>query len=42
MKYNTRIQTVPANIIAGMFGFKEEEFFEVEDAAQREVPQVKF
>lgn len=26
MKYNTRIQTFPANIIANIFGFKESEF----------------
>ena len=42
LTYNTRIQVIPANIIAGMFGFKEEAFFEVEDAAQREAPQVQF
>jgi len=42
MKYNTRIQTVPANIVAGLFGFGPEEFFEIEDAAQREAPKVEF
>lgn len=42
MKYNTRIQTFPPNIVAGMCGFGESEFFELQDAAQREVPQVKF
>lgn len=42
MKYNTRIQTVPANIIAGMFSFMAEEFFELEDAEQREAPKVEF
>ena len=42
MIYNTRTQTVPTNIVAGMFGFKEEEFFELEDEAAREAPQVKF
>jgi len=42
MTYNTRTQSVPTNIIAGMFGFKEEEFFELEDEAARQVPQVKF
>ncbi len=42
MKYNTRIQTFPQNVVAGMFGFSEEAFFEIEDAAQREAPQVKF
>jgi LemA protein len=39
---NTKIQTFPSNIVAGMFGFKTREFFEVPDAAQRETPQVKF
>jgi LemA protein len=39
---NTRIQTVPSNIIAGMFNFKLREFFEIEDAAERAVPAVKF
>lgn len=42
MKYNTRIQSVPANIVAGSFGFTEMQFFEIEDQAQREAPQVKF
>lgn len=40
---NTKIQTFPDNIIAGMFGFREREFFEVEDrAAVEQAPQVKF
>ena len=30
------------NKAAGMFGFKQREFFELEDEAQREAPQVKF
>ena len=38
---NTRIQQFPSNIIAGMFGFKTREFFEVPDA-EKAVPQVKF
>jgi LemA protein len=42
MKYNTRIQTFPPNVVAGMFGFNEEDFFELLDEAQREAPQVKF
>jgi len=42
MRLNTKIETVPDNIIAGMFHFKKEEFFEIEDAAQKETPQVKF
>ena len=42
MHYNTKIQSVPTNIVAGMFKFTEEEFFELEDQAAREVPQVSF
>ncbi len=42
MRYNTKIQSVPANIVAGMFKFTEEEFFELEDQAAREAPQVSF
>src|SRR5919108_2815483 len=38
---NTRIQQFPSNIVAGMFGFRTREFFEVPDT-ERSVPQVKF
>ncbi len=40
--YNNKIQMFPSNIIAGMFNFKEQEFFEIKDKAQREVPKVSF
>jgi LemA protein len=40
--YNTAIQTVPTNIIAGMFGFAAEQYFELTDPTQREVPKVSF
>lgn len=30
-KYNTKIETVPTNLIAGMFGFKQESLFEIEE-----------
>lgn len=40
---NTKIQQFPSNVIAGMFGFKSKEFFEVEDMASVEKPvEVKF
>ena len=42
MQYNTKIQSVPANIVAGVFGFRDEAFFEIEDQAAREAPEVKF
>lgn len=42
LMYNNKIQMFPSNIIAGMFNFKQEEFFEVEVPAEREVPKVDF
>ena len=39
--YDTAIETVPTNIIAGMFSFQRREYFEIEDAA-RAAPQVAF
>ncbi|HET6864003.1 MAG TPA: LemA family protein [Candidatus Saccharimonadales bacterium] len=42
---NTRIQTFPTNIFAGMLGFKQRDFFEVgsdEQAAVNEAPDVEF
>ena len=41
-KFNTKIESVPTNVIANMFNFKQAEFFEIEVAAEREAPQVKF
>lgn len=35
---NIKIDTVPSNVIAKMFGFKKREFFEVEDVASVEKP----
>jgi LemA protein len=42
MTYNTKIQSFPDNIVAGAFSFGAEAFFEIEDAAEREVPKVQF
>ena len=42
MQYNTKTEVVPTNLIAGMFNFKGMEFFEVQDEAVREAPQVSF
>ena len=41
-KYNTKIQTIPTNIIAGMFNFKEEEFFKTESEEARHNVKVSF
>jgi LemA protein len=42
LTYNNSIQTVPSNIVAGAFGFKPREFFEIGAEAEREAPQVSF
>lgn len=39
---NTRVEVFPSNIVARMFGFRREEFFEVESAAIRTVADVSF
>ena len=41
-EYNTKIQTFPAAVFAGMFGFSKREFFELESPADRDVPNVSF
>ncbi len=42
MNMNNRVQMFPGNIIAGMFHFAPETFFEVKDEVQREAPKVSF
>ena len=42
MSYNTRIESVPTNIVAGMFQFTQEEYFELQDEAPREAPKISF
>jgi LemA protein len=39
--YNNRVQVIPSALIAGPFGFKEREFFEIESAVERQAPVVK-
>ncbi|GAB4313992.1 MAG: LemA family protein [Candidatus Sumerlaeia bacterium] len=38
---NTRIEVFPSNLIARLFNFRPEEYFEVQDAGVRRAPQVK-
>ncbi|HPD45909.1 MAG TPA: LemA family protein [Anaerohalosphaeraceae bacterium] len=40
--YNNKIQMFPSNVVAGMFNFTKRDFFEIENAAEREVPKVSF
>jgi len=42
LSFNNKIQMFPSNIIAGMFSFSKRDFFEIEIAAEREVPKVSF
>ena len=41
-RYNSSLQSFPTNVIGGMFGFTSRDFFELEDAEQREAPAVSF
>lgn len=41
MSLNTAIQSFPANVLAGMFGFTQREYFEIE-AGEAAAPRVEF
>ncbi len=40
--FNTKIESFPSNVIANSFHFTKSEFFDIGDAAAREVPKVDF
>src|SRR3989338_163606 len=40
--YNTKMEVFPTNVIVGLFSFKPAEFFETDEAAEREPVTVKF
>lgn len=40
--YNTKIQSLPANVIAGMFHFEKREFFDAPDEETAAPPKVEF
>ncbi len=42
LSFNNKIQSVPTNIVAGMFNFQASEFFQVESAEEKAVPKVSF
>lgn len=42
LQYNNQLQVFPTNVIAGMFQFKAEEYFQVENAAERQNVKVEF
>lgn len=40
--YNTRVESVPSNLIAGMFHLEKATYFEVDDPSVRQTPNVSF
>lgn len=40
--YNIAIQSVPANLIASLFNFRVEQFFQIEYATERKSPDIDF
>ena len=41
LTYNNKVQTVPTNIVASLFGFKKADFFEIQET-EKEIPKVSF
>jgi len=39
--YNVRVESFPSNIIAGIFNYKQDNFFEISLATERKTPEVK-
>lgn len=42
MTFNNKVEMFPGNLVAGAFSFPKAEFFEIGNAAEREVPKVSF
>ena len=42
MTFNNKVEMFPTNIVAGLFNFEKDEFFELQEAEQREAPKVSF
>ncbi|KKB08838.1 LemA family protein [Devosia chinhatensis] len=40
--YNIQVESFPSNVVANVFKFSQAEYFELENEAERAVPQVKF
>ena len=39
---NTKIESVPSNIVANSFGFNKKEYFELDSTEERKTPEVSF
>jgi len=42
MALNTSIESFPTNVVARIFSFRQEEFFDITEKAEGQTPQVKF
>jgi LemA protein len=42
LTYDNAIQSVPTNLLAGIFGFESRPYFEIDEPAAREAPRVAF
>ncbi len=42
MNYNTKRESFPTNVVAGMFNFQAAELLQIEDPAARQAPKVQF
>jgi LemA protein len=42
MQFNNKIQMFPSNIVAAIFGFKDSQFFEVDNAEEKKAVKVQF
>lgn len=42
LTYNNKVEMFPTNIIANIFGFKQSEFFKLDNESEREAPKVSF
>lgn len=40
--FNTKIEQFPSNLVAGVFGFEQRQFFALSDESERAVPEVEF
>ncbi|MDD5069653.1 MAG: LemA family protein [Candidatus Omnitrophica bacterium] len=40
--FNNKIEMFPSNIVASIFSFKKEDFFEIQDLNEKEAPKIKF
>ncbi|HEY3105415.1 MAG TPA: LemA family protein [Gaiellaceae bacterium] len=42
LTYDTALESVPTNVVAGVFNFEQKQYFEIEEPAAREAPRVQF